>query len=118
MKYFGTNLQEHGHYVFDIYGDSMQRLGISFEGLPFNPEELTRELPKGSVIFYQGGGFTVIGISGSCKDGRPGTKSIFWVKEILLYDEMKNRIISNQAAKKIIDSMPFKVKWISQTTDR
>ena len=111
MEYFGTNLTEHGHYIFELTEDSMIRQGIQFNYLPFHPEELTNNLPKGEVVFYQGGGFTVIGISGSCKDTRPGTKSIFWLEEILTFDEMRIRVLGNPIAKKIIDIMPFKVKW-------
>ncbi len=102
MKYFGTSLAEHGHYIFEIKDMSMIKQGIQFNYLPFHPEELTNNLPKGKVIFYQGGGFTVIGISGSCKDTRPGTKSIFWVQEIITYNELKNQILSNAITKAII----------------
>lgn len=111
MKYFGTSLAEHGHYIFEIKDMSMIKQGIQFNYLPFHPEELTNNLPKGEVIFYQGGGFTVIGISGSCKDTRPGTKSIFWVQEIITYNELKNQILNNAITKAIIDTMSFKIKW-------
>ena len=73
MEYFGTDLQSAGHYMFNIDKDYMRSLRNSFEYLPFNPEGLTNRLPKGEVVFYQGGGFTVIGISGSCTDTRGGT---------------------------------------------
>ncbi len=112
MKYFGTSFTEHGHYVFEIDGmPTMIKTWERIDNLPFHPEELTINLPNGDVIYYQGGGFTVIGISGSCKDTRPGTKSIFWVEEILTYKEMKDRILDNIIAKKIINSMAFTVKW-------
>ncbi len=103
---------ECGHYIFDVSNyPSMVREGIQFNYLPFHPEQLTNNLSKGEVVFYQGGGFTVIGISGSCIDKRPGTKSIFWVEEILSYDEMKDQILNNIITKKIINSMPFTVNW-------
>src|SRR5574343_1134443 len=80
MEYFGTNLTEHGHYSWDLTGDRMVKIGLLPKHTPFNPEELTINLPKGEVIYYQSSKFTVLGISGSCKDERNGTKSIFWVK--------------------------------------
>ena len=46
MEYFGTNLTEHGHYIFELTEDSMIRQGIQFNYLPFHPEELTNNLPK------------------------------------------------------------------------
>ena len=89
----------------------MDNLGITFKDLPFNPEGLTNNLPKGETIFYQGGGYTVFGISGSCIDTRPGTKSIFWVKETISRDEIIDCIEMNEIAMKIINTMPFKVQW-------
>jgi len=110
MEYFGTNLIEYGHYRWNI-DDGFQQMNYRFEQLPFHPENLTNKLPKGEVIFYQGGGYTVIGIAGSCKDERGGTKSIFWVNEIVSMDEMIGRIKNNQTAMRIINAMSFKIKW-------
>lgn len=111
MEYFGTNLSEHGHYMFNLDGEYMVKTWRDFKHLPFNPEEMTNNLPKGEVIYYQGGGYTVIGISGSCKDTRPGTKSIFFVKELLTKDEMIDRVNQNKVAKTIINALPFDVRW-------
>lgn len=107
MEYFGTNLTEYGHYTWDLTGDRMIKIGLLPKHTPFNPEELTNNLPKGEVIFYQSSEFTVLGISGSCKDERNGTKSIFWVKEILSKQEMFERINENKLSKAIIDAMPL-----------
>lgn len=109
MEYFGTNLTEHGHYTWDLSDDRMVKIGLLPKYTPFQPEGLTNNLPKGEVVFYQSSKFTVLGISGSCKDERNGTKSIFWVKETLSKHEMIERIKSNKLAKSIIDAMPFKV---------
>jgi hypothetical protein len=111
MEYFGTNLTEYGHYRWSLENDRMTNLGISFRDLPFHPEDLTNNLPKGEVIFYQGGGYTVVGISGSCKDGRPGTKSIFWIKEIISKSEMVQKIMQNPSSLKIINAIPFEILW-------
>lgn len=111
MEYFGTKLDDHGHSRSNLDGEYMVSLWNKFDDLPFHPENLTNKLPKGEVVFYQGGGFTVLGISGSCIDDRPGTKSIFWVKEIITRGQMIERINQNKLAMKIINAMPFEVKW-------
>jgi len=112
MEYFGTDLRSAGHYRWNLDNNSMTRMNCHFlSGLPFQPECLTENLSKGEVIFYQGGGYTVIGIAGSCKDERPGTKSIFWVKEIISKDGMIEKIKTNQTAMKIISAMKFKVNF-------
>lgn len=110
MEYFGTSLTEYGHYRW-LLNNGLQYQGLKLKDLPFNPEGLTNNLPKGETIFYQGGGYTVIGISGSCKDTRPGTKSIFWVEAIITRDAMKQCILDNPHAMSIINAMPFEVKW-------
>ena len=111
MYYFGTSLNEYGHYLWDLEGERMINRGINFKHLPFNPEELTNNFLKGKVMFYQCTGYTVIGIAGSCKDERGGTKSIFWVLEKISFDEMKERILNDPVAKEIIDKMPFDILW-------
>jgi len=110
MYYFGTSLTEYGHYIHDI-SNGFIRIGLNFRSLPFNPEELTNNLPKGETIYYQGGGYTVFGISGSCIDERSGTESIFWVKENLSRIEMIRKVKDNLIASKIINNMPFDVHW-------
>lgn len=111
MEYFGTNLTEAGHYRWDLNNDYFQGGSINFNGLPFDPEGLTKHLPKGKTIFYQGGGFTVLGISGSCRDERNGTKSIFWVKDIISKERMIDRVKNDRLSSKIINKMPFEIEW-------
>lgn len=111
MEYFGTNLIEHGHFRFNMDDENMVKMYNNFKDLPFHPEELTDNLPKGETSFYQGGGFTVLGISGSCKDERPGTKSIFWVKELIPRFSMIQKIMQNAAAMKIIRAISFEINW-------
>lgn len=111
LEYFGTNLTEAGHYRWELNGDRMAGSNLRLRDLPFNPEELTNNLQFGEVIFYQGGGFTVLGISGSCRDKRGGTKSIFFTKEILTRGEMIDKILNVPIAKNIIEAMPFKINW-------
>lgn len=109
MEYFGTDLRQAGHYRWILSESGMRENGLRCNDLPFNPEELTNNLQKGETAFYQGGGFTVIAIAGSPIDKRPGTKSVFWLKETLSKEEMIQRIKSNQAANSIIEAMPFDV---------
>jgi hypothetical protein len=111
MEYFGTDLNESGHFRFIVDGEHMVRTRDRFYDLPFNPEELTNNLPKGEVAFYQGGGFTVLAIAGGCKDQRPGTKSVFWVKEIVTRGQLVTQIMQSAPAMKIIRAMPFEVRW-------
>ena len=107
LEYFGTSLYEHGHYRWILEEPGMVCKYLRFEDLPFDPEGLTNNLNKGEIIYYQGGGYTVIGISGSCKDNRPGTKSIFWVNEIFSKEKMIEVIKNNQMAANIIKAMSF-----------
>ncbi len=109
MEYFGTDLDNHGHFRWMLTETGMQKNWLKFDDLTFHPEHLTNQLPKGQCAFYQGGVFTVIAISGSAKDERPGTKSVFWVKETLSYEQMKDRILQNEVAATIIKRMPFAV---------
>lgn len=110
MEYYGTNLTEAGHCRFDISSNYMVGKRNLYD-LPFDPEYLTNNLQNGETIFYQGGGYTVFGISGGCYDTRPGTKTIFWIKEIVSKVEMIERINNNILAKNIINNIKFKINW-------
>lgn len=110
MEYFGTSLTDHGHYTWDLSGDYMVKIGLMPEA-PFDPYEVIRGKSKGEVGFMQIDGYTVIGIEGSCKDTRNGTKSVFWLREIISREQMVERIKSNKHAMDIITRMPFEVKW-------
>lgn len=112
MNYFGTNLTSHGHFLYDLSQGTFRSIpGLLPKNVPFHVEEMVNGLPKGEVAFYQGGGFTLIAIAGSCVDKRPGTKSVFWVQEIITREQMKSRILENAAAQSIIKQFPFKVNW-------
>lgn len=128
MNYFGTNLNSAGHYFWKLDGEYMTSLGLSFpkgeNGIPlslylqwpFNPEDMPRRekgegVYKGQVKYYRENGYTICAIEGSCKDDRPGTKSVFFTDEPLKFWELAVKIMSIPAAKRIIEQMPFKVKW-------
>lgn len=113
LEYFGTNLTEHGHYRFILTENGMQKNWSKFDDLPFHPEYLNNNQQKGDVSFFQGGGFTVLAICGSCKDERPGSKSVFWVKEILNIEQIIAVIKQNKIAMSIIKTMPFNVSYFS-----
>lgn len=110
MQYFGTNLNEYGHFTWDLTGDYMELKGL-LPATPFSPEELTRGLNKGQTAYYQGGGYTALAIAGSCTDGRPGTKSVFWVKENVSKARMMELISQNKHAAAIVAAMKFKIDW-------
>ena len=77
VYYFGTDLNTHGHYTWDLSGESMKKAGLMPQ-VPFNPYEINKSGVKGSVVFCKDfAGFTIIAIEGSCVDSRNGTKSIF-----------------------------------------
>lgn len=111
MEYFGTSLTENGHYRFVLTENGMQKNWSRFDDLPFHPENLNNNQQKGDVSFFQGSGFTVLAICGSCKDERPGSKSVFWVKLTINKSEMIDMVKDNKIAMTIINKFPFEVKW-------
>lgn len=81
---------------------------------PFNPEGLVREWQKkGSVNRIEVNGIKIIAISGSPIDERGGCKSVFWADHSTKcsFEELEQAIKTLPIAKKIIDQMPFEVKW-------
>jgi hypothetical protein len=116
MNYFGTELDGAGHYFWTLEGNAIYRSRTSFENCPFNPEALPYKKNgqgffNGTARFYQFAGFSIYAIEGSCKDERPGSKSIFFVEKELDKDQMKALILATPIASKIIQKMPFKVEW-------
>jgi len=112
MNYFGTDLDHAGHYFFETDDDILRSSKISFKDIPFNPECLTEHVKWiGDVRWHQIEDYTICAIEGSCKDHRPGSHSVFWVKEKISFDELKQLILSTPICAKIINQMPFEVKW-------
>lgn len=117
IEYFGTDLEEHGHYRW-VISDPDSRLiksWLKFDDLPFHPEYLTNNLKNGDIAFYQTDFYTVIAICGSPKDERPGSKSVFWVNEKLTREDFLKRIKASELAMTLINAMPFKVKFDNYT---
>lgn len=122
MNYFGTDLDCAGHYFFELRGDRLSRGDLSFpkgDGIPisrhkewpFNPEEMPVSYRNGDAEYYSISGYSVYAICGSCRDKRPGSKSVFFTTEALTKEELKIKILSIPIARKIIEQMPFEVKW-------
>lgn len=116
LGYFGTDLTTHGHYFWNLSGESIYNSNLDFHKVPFNPEQIHPEKDKkGDVGFYQVGGYTVLVIVGSCVDKRPNSKSVFYVKATIDKKQMQELIMSVPIAKKIIDKMPFEITWYNTT---
>lgn len=90
----------------------MSNLGIRFEKLPFNPENfnLSHE-PKGTVHYIIFDNYKICAITGSPADDRGGCKSVFWTEEDIKLEDFRKVILSIPIAKRLIDKMPFVVKW-------
>jgi hypothetical protein len=120
LYYFGTNLDNAGHYLHGVGKNELYTPVLQYGRLPFNPEALPYDykngrewLPNGTVGFYRFLGFTILAIAGSCADKRPNSKSVFFIKTEYTYtkEQVKEFILSHDIAKRIIEKMPFEVRW-------
>ena len=112
MNYFGTDTRQAGHYMWELDGSGLCRNRMSIGECPFNPEGLPYKVyNNGEVRYYQFCGFTILAICGSCSDKRSGSKSIFWIEGGFSGVQMKEKILAIPIGKKIIEQMPFEVKW-------
>ena len=112
LEYFGTDLSQAGHYFFILSGNSFQYSEREFGSTPFNPERINENYdPKGSVIYLESGIYSVCAICGSPTDKRPGCKSVFFTDKKVSHTQWKDLIYSIPIAKRIIEQMPFEVKW-------
>lgn len=112
MNYFGTELTSAGHYMWEMEGTGLYKNKMRLENCPFNPEALPYlKYRNGDVGYYQCFGFTILAICGSCKDNRPASKSIFWIEGNFTAEQMKEKILAIPIGKKIIEQMPFEVRW-------
>ena len=115
LEYFGTSLDSAGHYLWELEGNGCHRSLRQFNALPFNPEGLpyfgNQPRKLGEVQFFNFCGFTIIAIYGSCKDSRPGSKSIFFTEATMSYKKLRQLIQSTLIAQKIISQMDFNIMW-------
>ena len=114
MRYFGTNLTEHGHYWWDVEENNLSNSKIYVDPLPFDTYDLMDpgcedKRHKGNVVFKNFKGISVLAIEGSCKDTRWGTFSIFMLDEEITKEEMICRIGDFPILQRIISQMPFEV---------
>jgi|GEM_PF-1587364 hypothetical protein len=120
IYYFGTDLQTAGHYLWELDGNGIYRSLHRLEDLPFNPEGLPSKkkgegMRNGTVRFYRLAHYSICAIEGSCKDGRPGSKSIFYWDEPHSNIGMTALIKQSPIAMKIINQMPFNVEIFKQS---
>jgi hypothetical protein len=111
IRYFGTDLKQAGHYFWMLENDNMWRHYMDFKEIDFDPYDGQKPKPKGTTTFFQTDKFTVIVINGSCSDNRNGTVSTFFTQDRLMMNELKEKILSIPIAVKIIEQMPFNIKW-------
>ena len=119
IYYFGTNVNGIGHNFYALY-DHEVYLNKSFfqqvvKEIGFDPETLPKNTSvKGAHEFYHINGYSVLAILGSCSDRRAGSKSIFYVNEIVTEAQIAQAILSTPSAKAIIDAMPFDVSLFTK----
>lgn len=116
MHYFGTALDNHGHYHWELTGDSMAQNYGRWDQFGFDSEKnFVRSrgayITKGETSFRHENGYSIYAIEGSCKDERWGTCSVFFVKGTFEKDALKEMIMRQPMACKLISKMPFEVKW-------
>jgi len=106
LKYFGTDTKEHGHYFWDIEGHKMSKdFNLKMEDIPFYPYDFAKLNLKGSSKFLQKDGYSVIGFCGSPIDKRGGTCSVFFVKELIGFEDFFSKICNHSAAQHIIKAL-------------
>lgn len=112
LDYFGTDLNSAGHFFWKLQGDRISRSPLWFDSIPFDPENiLSNYAEKGTVQYHKINEYSICAIAGSCADKRYGTRSVFWTKEPVELKHFKEIILNVPIAKKIIEKMPFKVRW-------
>ena len=112
MNYYGTDLTSKGHYPFEVGKESLYSARYRLSDVPFNPEGLPyKKHQNGDIGFYHFCGLTILAICGSCSDTRPGSKSVFWIEGTYTQQAIKDYLLKNTVTAKMIDQMPFEIKW-------
>lgn len=125
LYYFGTSQKDYGHYYWTCEGrflSSMRREPVERLKLPFNPEDLIPVIPgwrkerepreNGDVDYFNIAPYSILYITGSCLDRRPGCKSVFFTKQDLSKKEMVAEVLKSDAAWNLIDAMSFRERII------
>lgn len=116
MEYFGTNLNCAGHYFWHLDGSRLRDSKRRWDSLPFNPESYPvygkNEIrTKGDYQFHQVNGYSILSIYGSCTDKRHGTRSVFFINELVSKEQMIVKLLNIPIARQIIEQMPFDVSF-------
>lgn len=112
VYYFGTSLNEAGHYFWEVCGNTLRYMSLNlFKVLPFNPEEMPKNCKfLAEHEYYQIGEYSILAYLGSPKDRRGGCKSVFFVKELISEEELTERIMENTIAVKIVTEINNRIK--------
>lgn len=118
VKYFGTQLNEKGHFLQDLLtiGIDYNR-SINVGQFPFDIQSLTKNKPKGFVLKTIIENYKIIAIEGSCADQRGGTCSVFVTTENVNLEQFESYLIVHPFVIKMIELMPFKVDFGVKTTE-
>ncbi len=117
IKYFGTDLIQAGHYMWELKETGMAKFwerGEFASSIPFNPEKFPRATQtKGKhewmKIEWQGNYYTILAICGAPSDDRGGTKMIFWVEQAYSYDALLQLLKATPIVMKLINKCPFPI---------
>lgn len=117
IYYFGTDVDVAGHYLWKPSVNGLKRPDFYFMDFiktEFNPEDIAERINikrKGDVFYTRIGKWTICYIEGSCSDDRGGCKSVFFTKKKLTFGELVLEIVKIPYYCRIINQMPFVVKW-------
>lgn len=125
IHYFGTNLNDCGHYFWTLDNDRLIKKGLSFPAAepiplprhrewPFDPQNYPRRgsvSKKGDVRYYREKGYTIVAIDGSCRDLRSGTRTVFFTLEEITFSDFVAKLLETPISKSIIEKMPFQIEW-------
>lgn len=115
MQYFGTDLHTHGHYFWIITDEWLERSGVDFNSLSFNPYNIVKkDSSKGTTVWRQTDEFSILGIVGSCKDERGGTVSVFFTEEKLNQEEMIAKLKDMPVVMDMFKAMKFKLPFLDK----
>ncbi len=117
MYYFGTSLNSKGYFLWICDGNNLCRTGIRYDDFwrdEFCPETIAddkKSRKKGDVFYFRRKKYTICYIEGSWNDTRNGTKSVFFTTAKVTFGELSLKIMSIPVCRKIIQQMPFDVRW-------
>lgn len=110
ILYFGTSLNEKGHYIYNF--GSVLRGRTLRHNLPFDPESLVMSSQiNGTVNRINYNDYKIIAIAGSCTDDRAGSKSIFITKNFEDGFDFEEYLKQHPLAIEMFSQMKFKINW-------